>query len=111
VNREELVFTVDAGDGVVRPNGELDMATVPLVEAALREQAGAHGRVTLDLGRLTFVDSTGLRLVLETMEAARRDGFGFAVLPGGPNVQRMFELAGIADRVPFVDGARRAEQQ
>ncbi len=105
MNREELLFTVDAADGFVRPRGELDLSTVPLVEAALHEQGAAHGRVTLDLGRLTFVDSSGLRLVLKTMEAAQREGFGFAVLPGGPQIQRLFELAGIADRVPFTNGA------
>jgi anti-sigma B factor antagonist len=105
VNRDDLVFTLEAADGLVRPNGELDLASAPLVHAALEEQAGAHGRVTLDLGGLSFLDSSGLRLVLETMEAARRDGFDFAVLPGGPEIQRLFELAGIADRVPFANGS------
>ena len=74
VDPEEMAFTVEAGDGVVRPHGELDLATAGLVRDALREQAGAHGRVTLDLGGLRFLDTSGLRLVLETVEASERDG-------------------------------------
>jgi len=100
-----MAFTVEAGDGVVRPHGELDLATAGMVRDALREQAGAHGRVTLDLGGLRFLDTSGLRLVLETVEASEREGFGFTVLRGAPEVQRLFDLAGVTAMVPFANGA------
>ena len=44
------------------PRGELDLATVPVLEAALVAQAGP---VVLDLRGLTFVDATGLRLLIQ----------------------------------------------
>ena len=47
--------------------GELDLATVPRLEHAL---ANAGEDVVLDLRGLTFMDSTGVRVLLEAAEAA-----------------------------------------
>jgi len=110
VDREEVVFTVEVGEGphgaLVTPRGELDIATQPELRAALEQQA-ANGGLTLDLSGLRFLDSSGLRLILETAEAARREGFAFHVLPGSPAVQRLFEVAGVVGLVPFCDAGDR----
>ena len=107
MDRDELEFTVAVEGGadgsVVAPRGELDMATQDRLRAALERQA-ARGAVTLDLSGLRFLDTSGLRLILETAEASRRDGFVFTVLPGIPAVQRMFEVAGVTELVPFGEG-------
>jgi anti-sigma B factor antagonist len=100
-----MAFTVEAADGVVRPRGELDLATAGRVRDALRDQAGAHGRVTLDLAGVRFLDTSGLRLVLETVEDSERDGFAFTVLRGTAEIQRLFDLAGVTAMVPFANGA------
>jgi hypothetical protein len=42
--------------------------------------------------------------VLETAAAARRDGLPFTVLRGAPEVQRLFDLAGVTAMVPFAGG-------
>jgi anti-anti-sigma factor len=83
--------------------GALDMATAPVLEAQLAElrEAGFR-RLILDLSRLDFMDSTGLRLILATDVAARGDGFSIAVVPGPPAVQRVFETTGTMNVVPFV---------
>jgi anti-sigma B factor antagonist len=107
MDEDEFEFAVDVGGGadgsVVAPRGELDIATQAELRAALELQA-ARGAVTLDLSGLRFLDTSGLRLILETAEAARRDGFTFTVLPGAPAVHRLFELAGVTDLIPFRGG-------
>jgi anti-sigma B factor antagonist len=104
MDRDELVFTIEvrpSGDGaLVAPHGELDMGTQEELRAVLQEHA-ATGAVTLDLAGIQFLDTSGMRLILETAEAARRDGFRFTVLPGTPAVQRLFEIAGVLELVPF----------
>lgn len=96
---------VEAQRGHVRvvPHGELDLASVPDVERRLRElRESGFDRVVLDLRELTFIDSTGLRLVLREGAAARTDGREFVLIAGPPSVQRIFEVAGMDDQITFV---------
>ena len=87
---------------IVAPRGELDMATVGAVEQELRRlrEAGFHG-ILLDLRGLTFMDSSGLHLVMRWASEALQDGFEFELEPGPPVVQRIFDLAALTDRLPF----------
>jgi anti-anti-sigma factor len=81
--------------------GELDLATVDEVRARL-EALRAEGRpVVLDLDQLTFMDSTGIRLVLEAVRHRERDGWRFEVTRGSTPVQRIFAAARIDDRLPY----------
>jgi anti-sigma B factor antagonist len=87
---------------IVAPRGELDMATVGTVEQELRRLHEAGFRsIVLDLGGLTFMDSSGLHLVMRWAHEATRDGFEFELEPGPPAVQRLFELAAVTDGLPF----------
>jgi stage II sporulation protein AA (anti-sigma F factor antagonist) len=88
----------------VRTVGELDIATAPVLSAqiaSLREAGCRH--LTIDLSDLRFMDSTGLRFLLECYAEARQDGFTLALLPGPPALQRVFELTGTTSHLPFVD--------
>jgi anti-anti-sigma factor len=96
--------TPDRDRVVVEPRGELDMATVGAVDQELRRlRESDFGRIVLDLGGLTFMDSTGLHLVARWTAEASRDGFAFELLPGAPSVQRVFELAGMTDGLPLAE--------
>ena len=82
----------------VRPIGELDLATVPLVEAQLGELwSVGFTRIMLDLGGVSFLDSTGVRLLLTWHAHSAADGMLFGVISGPPTVQRVLEVAGVAD--------------
>ncbi len=92
----------------LRPAGSLDLATAPVLEARLTELRDAGFReIVIDLRGLTFMDSTGLRLVLRWNAAARADGFDLGVVPGAPRIQRVFDLTRTTGEVAFVepDGA------
>ena len=70
-------------------------------QALDRLLAEAVEQLVVDLGEVTFVDSTGMGLVLEVHDRSRSEGFKLRLLRGPDEVQRVFELAGVADVLPF----------
>ena len=60
-------------------------------------------QLVVDLSGLTFLDSSGLRLLIELAADADRDGFTLGLVPGPPVVQRVFEVSGMRALLPFSD--------
>jgi anti-sigma B factor antagonist len=93
----------EEGEGetrVVRLAGELDVATAPDFERILVRHRPPRQRVVLDLSELRFMDSTGLRVLLQARRAAA-DGHWHLVLRSiPPNIRRLFELSGTSDAIP-----------
>ncbi len=87
----------------VSPSGELDLYAIDDARAALARRAEPCEVLVLDLRELTFCDTSGVRLVVETLQALRGTGTRFALLRGSPDVQRLFALARMEDRLPFFD--------
>ena len=86
----------------IRAVGELDVATVPILAAELATLRDAgFERWIVDLRSLEFIDSSGLRCILEYHAEAQRDGFSIALISGPPGVQRIFELTGTDAQLPF----------
>ena len=83
--RGPLTVAVDERGGdlaVVTPAGELDMATAPQLDQALRKAEQRYDVLVLDLGRLTFIDSSGIRTIFRTAQRAREGLFAFSIKPG-----------------------------
>lgn len=90
----------------VSPVGEVDLSTVGEIRRELRElRRVGFMRLVLDLRGTTFLDSTGLHLILEECESARAAGAQFAIVAGPPEVQRVFDLTGLDAQLPFSDPA------
>ncbi len=84
----------------VLPQGELDLASADVVRTHIAELLDAgFQRIVLDLRGIVFLDSTGLRLILESRSAAREAGAELTVAPGPPAVQRVFELTCTAELI------------
>jgi anti-sigma B factor antagonist len=84
--------------------GELDLATAPILETRITElREAGYRHILLDLRGLLFIDSTGLHVILRHDAEARRDGFSLALLSGSPEVQRVFDIAGVTAQLPFID--------
>jgi anti-sigma B factor antagonist len=82
--------------------GELDIATAPILRERIRElEEVGFEQIVLDLNRLTFIDSTGIRRILQARTAASENGVAVALIPGPPAVQRVFEIAGVTDIVSW----------
>jgi anti-anti-sigma factor len=100
----EVIEVSDAGTVRVRLRGELDLAGVPLVTDRLRRLQDRGQRVVLDLDELTFIDMSGLRMVLTVAASASRDGWAFAVTRGSAPVRRLLTLVRFDGQLP-VDGS------
>src|SRR3954452_1924926 len=96
---------------VVRPLGELDLGTVDQLGAAVASRPDTCPELVLDLSGLTFFDTSGMRLVVETLQDAQRSGISLALVRGTEDVQRLFALAGMDDRLPFFDAIDEALAQ
>jgi anti-sigma B factor antagonist len=82
--------------------GELDLASAPTLEAATKRLcAEGASEIVLDLGGLAFIDSTGLRTILSSMSLCEEHLCNFWLIPGPKAIQRLFELAGLLERLPF----------
>jgi anti-anti-sigma factor len=87
----------------VAPVGGLDLATAGPLAQTIRElrQSGVT-HLILDLWRVSFTDSSGLRLALDLHTEANGNGLRLELLAGPAHVQRLFELTGTQDQLPFV---------
>jgi anti-anti-sigma factor len=89
---------------VVAPSGEIDLWTAPRVTAALSSYEGPDGALVLDLRAVTFMDSSGLGLIVEAQRRARERSFRFVVaIEGTSDVHRILEISGMAKVIELVD--------
>jgi anti-sigma B factor antagonist len=87
----------------VAPVGELDLVTAaPLAETIRGLRGSGVTYLILDLRRVSFMDSSGLRVALDLHTEASSNGLRLELLAGPPHVQRIFELTGTQDQLPFV---------
>ena len=84
---------------IVAPRGELDLSTVALVEREVRElQERGFARVVLDLRGLTFIDSTGLRLLIRLDDDARARRHTLTLIDRDGPARHLLELTGLRNR-------------
>lgn len=84
--------------------GELDIASTPRFEEGLAEVEGdTPGTLVVDLRRVEFIDSTGLRAVIAADERARSAGRRFIVVRGPAAVERVFSVTQLDQRLDLVD--------
>ena len=103
-----------AGDGslnrrprVVLPlSGDLDgVGAAAAHKQLLALDLGGGAQLVLDLKAVTFIDSTGVRLILIAREHALRHGAGFVVVRGPEPVMRVLEEVGLVAQLDIVGAA------
>jgi anti-sigma B factor antagonist len=88
----------------IRLAGELDIATAKRVERELeRIAAGDAGKIVVDLSSLTFLHSCGLRAMPMAHARLRDQPHRLAIRRGRPAIQRVFEISGLRDLLPWTD--------
>jgi anti-anti-sigma factor len=75
--------------------GELDIATVPAVQAELEEHARRlrGPALVLDCRDLEFIDSSGLQMLVEVAAGASKS---IRLVNVAPSTRRVFEITGLA---------------
>lgn len=88
----------------LRLAGELTLLSAPTLRAAVRTlSARRDAVVTLDLRLLKFIDSSGIRAILEAQEHCGSQGWEFQLIAGPPEIQSTFAATGLTVLLPFVD--------
>ena len=98
MGRRDELFEADArqvGDLIVLSlTGELDMATAPELHQAV-ERAQDQGPIVVDLRDLTFIDSTGIRALIQVYWAGQDGRSTVSFIRAQPHVQRVLQMAGV----------------
>jgi anti-sigma B factor antagonist len=100
------IETSEAGGGLlVRPFGELDLATAPALERLVLGRLEQGRPVVLDLRGLEFMDSSGVRVLVAANARAESDGGPLRIVrpAAGSPVERIIVVSGIDRALPFVD--------
>src|SRR2546427_12769738 len=101
----------DRSDGVlVELAGELDISSAAGVESRLLEiERREPQRLFLDLRRGSFIDSTGLSMIINAHGRAPKAGRGLTIVSGGGGPPRILPAVGLQGRVARPDTAPEAE--
>jgi anti-sigma B factor antagonist len=91
------------GGIMVRAAGEIDVATVDLLRRQLDTAREESASVLLDLSGVTFIDSTGLQLLLDASLDSAACDWAFSIVRPSRVVQRLIEVSGTADLLMIVD--------
>ena len=98
----ELQLAPRDGAMVATLIGELDLPAADAAYDDIDKAARGAGALVLDLSRLTFMDSSGLRLVVRLHTSAAEGAFGLSIVRGPENVQQVFEIVGLEAVLPFL---------
>jgi anti-anti-sigma factor len=86
----------------VTVRGELDVATTPQVARALDDPAARNtARTFVDLSEVGFIDSDGMRILVEAGQRAEATGRQLRLVSASPAVRRTLELTGFATRFAY----------
>lgn len=89
-----------AGDSpitIMRLTGRLDASTVGQLERALAEaQAAGVRAIVIDMSQLTYVSSSGLRVLLSARSAIRKNGGDLFLCALSHSVREVFDMVGFS---------------
>jgi stage II sporulation protein AA (anti-sigma F factor antagonist) len=89
----------------VRVAGELDLSRIGIVDREVqRAEESDASRIVLDLDEVDFLDASGIRLLLHLERRSKGDGKRLEIRrASSPQVQRVLDLTGVNELLPFVD--------
>lgn len=77
--------------------GEIDASTAPTLEKAFDDLPDGNGRVVLDLSDVSFIDSSGLRVLIALARRADEEGRPVVLDRPSPAVARLLDITGLVE--------------
>jgi anti-sigma B factor antagonist len=97
----EAVTVTAGGDGLVDValHGEIDFTNAPSVLREIRAgvDGGAPAEIRIDLHGVTFLDSSGIGVLVHVMNLAEERGASFRVERPGPKVLDQLHMSGLTE--------------
>ena len=91
----EITITNPEGKTVLSINGRIDTSTAPELEQAISKEIGLGKRqILLDFSRVSYISSSGLRVLLATAKKLKNPGDKFGICSLSPEVLKVLRLAG-----------------
>jgi anti-sigma B factor antagonist len=88
--------TPDGGDGiVVAVSGEVDMATAEMLWQAVEDACGRAGRVIVDLVETSYLDSSGLAVLIRAYDRLDQRPGAVVVRAPSPGVRQVLTISGL----------------
>ena len=100
--KPEFRLSVEPGQErvVVRVFGEIDIATADYVGNRLTELVeSGYTELIADLREVTFIDSTGIRMLITSYNRAKQVGSKVSIVVGGGETRRILEMTGLLDHL------------
>lgn len=101
-------FRIDASEqgatSTIELHGEWDLAQQSAITDAIAQALDRRPAcLVLDLSQLSFIDSSGIHAVISTRKRCAAQATHLVIVPGPRAVQRVFEICGLIDVLPFAD--------
>ncbi len=98
-----IEIDTSAGTQTIRAVGELDIAAAQVLSDALERADRSDAPVViLDLAAVTFIDSAGVRCVLQAVASSRSNADKLRIRREySEPVRRLFDMVGASDRLPY----------
>lgn len=106
-----ITFQESNRDGFLRYDltGRLDSAGVEQIEGALTERLRqASQNVLIDLGKVPFVGSLGIRMLIASARTLQRGGHNLVLVGVQPQVLDVFETVALSDLIPIAANTEEA---
>ena len=87
---------VENGRALVSPEGRLDTVTAPEMENAIKEILPGLTSLTIDLEKLDYISSAGLRVLLSAQKAMNSQG-EMKLLNVNETIMEIFEVTGFSE--------------
>ncbi len=99
----EITVTQDGNKASIVLDGKLSVATSPDLEAAINDLPGSVNEFDIDLTKLEYISSAGLRVLVSTEKIAGQRSGKMQLLHPNEEVMEVFDMTGLADVFTIID--------